>query len=101
VPGLYIAASIVAFAVYAFDKLAAVKGRWRTPENTLHVLALMGGWPGALTAQGMLRHKSKKLSFQVVFWASVVLNCAALIWLLTPEGSETLRYMFNMTTWLR
>ena len=83
---LYLAASSVTFAVYALDKSAARKGAWRKSENTLHLLALAGGWPGALIAQSRLRHKSKKQSFQVVFWATVVLNCAAFVWLFTPEG---------------
>jgi uncharacterized membrane protein YsdA (DUF1294 family) len=48
----------------------------------LHVVALFGGWPGALIAQGVFRHKSTKEEFQTVFWTTVVLNCAALLWLL-------------------
>ncbi len=101
VPGLYVVFSAVAFAVYAADKLAAEDGRWRTPESTLHMLGLAGGWPGALAAQMLLRHKSKKLPFQIVFWATVTLNCGALIWLLTPHGWEALRFLFKMTAWLR
>lgn len=43
--------SAVTFAAYRFDKSAARAGRRRTPESTLHTLALLGGWPGALVAQ--------------------------------------------------
>lgn len=98
VPGLYPGASIVAFVAYAFDKSAAQNDQWRTPENTLHMLGLIGGWPGALVAQRLLRHKSKKQSFQVVFWATVMLNGGALIWLLTPQGSNALRAILGATT---
>ena len=84
---LYLSASIVSFAVYWFDKSAAQAGRWRTRESTLHLLSLIGGWPGALVAQRVLRHKSKKQSFQVVFWATLLLNCAVLLWSLMPRGS--------------
>lgn len=80
-PGIYLAASLVAFAAYALDKSAARNNRWRTRETTLHMLGVLGGWPGALVAQRYLRHKSKKRSFQLVFWATVVLNCAGLIFL--------------------
>jgi hypothetical protein len=59
-----------------------------TSESTLHVLALVGGWPGALIAQNRLRHKSKKQPFRAVFWATVVMNCAAFIWLFTQEGAR-------------
>ncbi|MEX2122800.1 MAG: DUF1294 domain-containing protein [Woeseia sp.] len=83
---IYLAASIVTFIAYAVDKSAARKGRWRTKEGTLHLLALIGGWPGALVAQSVLRHKSRKQPFRVIFWLTVVLNCAALAWLSTPGG---------------
>jgi uncharacterized membrane protein YsdA (DUF1294 family)/cold shock CspA family protein len=88
---LYLGASAAAFLVYALDKSAARNDRWRTQESTLHMFGLIGGWPGALAAQGLLRHKSKKQSFQVVFWATVVANCGALGWLFSPSGSSALR----------
>lgn len=91
VPALYFVASLVAFFAYAFDKSAALHNRWRTQESTLHLFALLGGWPGALAAQRVLRHKSKKTSFQAVFWGTVFLNCGALGWLFSPFGSNTLR----------
>lgn len=89
--GWYVAASLVAFLVYAKDKWAARGGRWRTAESTLHLLSLAGGWPGALAAQALLRHKSCKQSFRVVFWWTVVLNCGALGWMLTERGRLFLR----------
>ena len=58
--GLYLAASAFTFIMYAIDKSAAKDGRWRTPESTLHWLSLIGGWPGGLVAQQVLRHKSNK-----------------------------------------
>lgn len=76
--GMYFIASPIAFLLYAFDKSAALNKRWRTSENTLHFCALLGGWPGALIAQKMMRHKSSKQSFQTAFWMTVVLNCAGL-----------------------
>lgn len=88
---LYFVASVVAFFAYAFDKSAALHNRWRTQEATLHLFALLGGWPGALAAQRLLRHKSKKASFQSAFWGTVFLNCGALGWLVSPFGSSTLR----------
>ncbi len=91
----YLAASAVAFVAYAFDKSAARNGRWRTQESTLHLIGLTGGWPGALAAQLLLRHKSRKRSFQIVFWATVVLNICALAWLLSDSGTEALRAMLG------
>ena len=78
----YVAMSSLAFVLYAFDKSAARRGGWRTQESTLHAVALLGGWPGALLAQDLFRHKSSKAGFQSVFWMTVVVNCGALAWLL-------------------
>lgn len=88
---VYAGASLLAFITYAFDKKAARDGRWRTQESTLHLLALVGGWPGALLAQYRLRHKSAKASFLLVFWTTVSLNCCGLGFFLTTNGSRTLR----------
>lgn len=94
---LYLGTSIIAFVAYALDKSAAQNNRWRTQEGTLHLLGLIGGWPGALAAQRFLRHKSKKQSFQFTFWITAILNCGGFIWLLTPEGSSTLNSILGST----
>jgi len=88
---VYIVMSAVAFAAYAIDKSAARRGAWRTAESTLHLLAVLGGWPGALMAQGSLRHKSRKQPFRAVFWLTVALNAAFFVWLFTPQGQVLLR----------
>ena len=85
---VYVVMSGIAIFMYAFDKSAAQRGRRRTPESNLHAVALFGGWPGALLAQDLFRHKSSKAEFQTVFWTTVVVNCGALVWLL---GSWPLR----------
>lgn len=90
---IYLFVSTGTFVAYALDKSAAQTGGWRTSENTLHMLALAGGWPGALIAQNSLRHKSTKQSFRAVFWVTVALNCAALVWLFTPQGAKAWQSM--------
>ena len=85
---VYTVMSGVAMFLYAFDKAAAEQRRRRTPENTLHVVALLGGWPGALLAQDLFRHKSSKAAFQVVFWMTVLLNCGGLALLLQPGALQ-------------
>lgn len=87
---LYLAMSVITFFYYYCDKSAAQKGTWRTSEKTLHLLALFGGWPGALVAQQTLRHKSKKRSFRTVFWVTVALNICAFIVLTTPSAIKIL-----------
>ncbi|UTW11228.1 DUF1294 domain-containing protein [Marinobacterium rhizophilum] len=90
VAGLYGLASLLTWLVYWKDKCAAQKEARRTPEKTLHLLALIGGWPGAMAAQQILRHKSIKGSFRFVFWLTVIANCAVLGWLLSPGGAAVL-----------
>jgi uncharacterized membrane protein YsdA (DUF1294 family)/cold shock CspA family protein len=85
---LYVIMSLVTFFLYARDKYAALNGAWRTPENTLHLFSLLGGWPGAAFAQQSLRHKSAKQSFRFVFRLTVILNVGAFIWILTSTGSS-------------
>ncbi len=92
---LYIIVSLFTFAMYAVDKSAARKGTWRTKENTLHLLSLVGGWPGALVAQQKLHHKSRKQPFRSVFWITVLLNCGVFVWLFTASGSATLQSMLT------
>ena len=93
--GFYVAISALTFGLYAADKWAAQTGQWRTTESTLHLFSLLGGWPGATIAQSHLRHKSKKISFRVVYWFTVLLNCSILGWLLTPEGEHVLKIVLR------
>lgn len=92
----YLVASSICFLVYAFDKSAAVRDRRRVPEQTLHLLAVIGGWPGAVVAQRLLRHKTIKTPFQIVFWITVILNCAALAWCLSPAGASLLQELLPL-----
>lgn len=94
----YITLSVVTFLVYAIDKSAAINNRGRTKENTLHILGLIGGWPGALIAQKTLRHKSSKHEFQIGFWLTVFVNCSALCWLaMTETGATYLRLLTDFS----
>lgn len=90
VPLAYGALSLLAILAYGGDKSAARKGHWRTPESTLHLIGLLGGWPGAMLAQQMFRHKSSKAEFQFMFWLTVFANCGALAWLLAGDGAALL-----------
>lgn len=81
---LYAGASVVCFGAYALDKSAAVAGNWRISESTLLFLGLAGGWPGAIVAQQVLRHKSNKASFRSAFWTTVFLNVVAFVGINSP-----------------
>jgi uncharacterized membrane protein YsdA (DUF1294 family) len=77
---LYAGASLLCFVLYGVDKAAARAGRDRISESTLLSLGFIGGWPGAIVAQQMFRHKTSKWTFRVRFWASVVSNIAIFAW---------------------
>ncbi len=87
--------SIVTFLLYWLDKSAARRGDWRMQESSLLLIGLVGGWPGAVVAQRILRHKTRKHSFQFAFWGTAVMNSIALAWLLTDSGSSVVRRLLD------
>jgi uncharacterized membrane protein YsdA (DUF1294 family) len=80
----YGSVSLVAFLLYWSDKRKARADAWRTPENVLHAVELAGGWPGALLAQQVFRHKTRKVSFCCTrgsgstscFWVGICWRCS-------------------------
>lgn len=81
--GIYVLASLASYGLYAKDKASARRNGRRTAENTLHVIDVVGGWPGALVAQHQFRHKTMKGAFQVVFWLTVLVNLAVVAWVVS------------------
>ena len=74
--------SVLSLGMYAMDKRRATRGKWRISESTLHLMAVLGGWPGAVAGQRLFRHKTRKLSFRIVLAVTIVVNVAAwwLLW---------------------
>jgi len=70
----YPAVSLISLMLYWQDKQQARSQAWRTPEKVLHASELCGGWPGALLAQQLFRHKTRKASYQLSFWAIVAVH---------------------------
>lgn len=64
----------VCYWQYAQDKHAAQQNQRRVPEQTLHLLAVLGGWGAAWFAQQKLRHKTQKQPFRQIYFATIVLN---------------------------
>lgn len=69
---------------YSQDKEAATLGHRRVPENTLHLLAVLGGWPAAWLAQQKLRHKTQKQPFRRIYFCTIALNMLLILWLISP-----------------
>ena len=69
--------SLASFIAYGLDKRQATNGGRRVSESTLHVMAFLGGWPGAWIGQRQFRHKTQKVTFRIVFWMVAVLHVAS------------------------
>lgn len=81
--GGYLLVSVATVFAYWGDKRAAQQGRWRTSESRLQLMGLFGGWPGALLAQQLFRHKTKKVRFRLAFWATVIVNVVVTAWIVS------------------
>ncbi len=92
---IFTVVSLLTYLAYAKDKSAASKGEWRVPEKTLHLLSLFFGWPGAMIAQERLRHKTKKVSFRITFWMTVILNVGVVYSIHTPVGGAVVKSSLN------
>jgi uncharacterized membrane protein YsdA (DUF1294 family) len=92
---IYCVVSTMTFLLYWLDKSAARRGDRRTQESSLLFMGLVGGWPGAVVAQRVLRHKTRKQRFQLVFWGTAVMNSIGLGWLLTDSGSSLARRLLE------
>ncbi len=71
---LFLALNLLVFFIYFLDKKAARNGGWRISERTLLTLALIGGSLGAVAAQKLLRHKTKKKPPRSILAAILILH---------------------------
>lgn len=76
IPALLFGINAATFALYGLDKRRARRGKVRVPEGTLLLFSFAGGSLGALAGQRLLRHKTRKGSFQVAFWLLVAIQAA-------------------------
>lgn len=71
--------NIIAFLAMYIDKRKAKYGRWRIPEETLFILAVIGGSIGAIIGMYTFRHKTKKLRFSIGFPVILVLQIILMV----------------------
>ena len=95
VPIVYGAVSLLTMLLYGIDKSAAKKEKRRVSEAKLHILSLLGGWPGALLAQQIFKHKRSKSSFMRVYWVTVLVNLI-LLGLIAFEVISTQAFMVEI-----
>ncbi|AWC21586.1 DUF1294 domain-containing protein [Aminobacter sp. P9b] len=89
-----LAVNFAAFAAFWRDKRLARSGARRIPEKTLLWLAFAGGSLGALSAQHLFRHKTRKEPFRSRLYAIVALHAVAVavlaLWLIAPQWASGL-----------
>ena len=73
--------NVLTYGLFAWDKRAAQRGGWRVPEATLLFCVALGGGIGAWRAMERFRHKTKKGSFRIAFYAASLFSLVALIML--------------------
>ncbi len=74
------ALSISTLGLYGYDKAQAQGGGLRVPELVLHLLAALGGTPGAFLGMRLFRHKTNKPRFQAIFWLIVAAQLGVVVW---------------------
>ena len=73
---LFVVLNLVAFIAYGVDKYKAVKNKWRVPESSLILLAVMGGSLGALLGMKTFHHKTKHPKFFIGVPAIIIFQTA-------------------------
>ncbi|ARO29990.1 hypothetical protein NXC14_CH02044 [Rhizobium sp. NXC14] len=92
---LFLALNLIAFSIYFLDKQPARNGGWRISERSLLTLALIGGSLGAVAAQQILRHKTRKEPFRSILAAILILHGAlAMILAFAPLWAPRLHLDF-------
>ena len=81
-----IVVNIVAFAVCAADKRAAIRNKRRVRERTLFLLALFGGAAGLYISMMIFRHKTRKMRFKVLIPTILIAQAALIIWIILHSG---------------
>ena len=76
---IFVGVNVATMLCYGYDKCQARVGGRRVPEVALHVLAVVGGTPGAFIGQLVFRHKTRDRLFRVVFFAIAAVQVVVLL----------------------
>ncbi len=78
-----IGVNVITFVVYGIDKLKAKKGKWRVPEATLLLLAVVGGSVGAWCGVMVWHHKTTHAKFKYGIPLIMAMQAGFLVCLMT------------------
>ncbi len=74
-------ANLGALILFGVDKKRAKEGRWRIPEKTLFLSAILGGSIGAILGMHLFRHKTKHWYFRYGLPAILLVQIGLGLWL--------------------
>ena len=80
-------ANVCALPLWGFDKWQARRDGFRVPEMSLHLAAFLGAAPASFLAMSLLRHKTLKPRFKVLYTLFLVVQLGLLAWWADPFGS--------------
>lgn len=80
-----LAVNLITFLIMRIDKVKAMKGQYRIPERTFFLLSLLGGATGTYIGMKVFRHKTRHRSFTIGIPFLILLNIAAVIYLLQMD----------------
>ena len=77
--------NISTFLIMLIDKIQATQAGRRLSERSLYLMTFFGGSIGMICAMYVLRHKSRKESFQLIIWLLVLIQFLVLLFLYSPS----------------
>lgn len=75
----YVVIGLILFAMMGIDKAKAKNGSWRIPEPTLLTISVMGGALGGILGMYVFHHKTRKWTFRIVFFLSIVFHAFLMV----------------------
>jgi len=74
--------NLIGLLIMFIDKKKAIKGRWRIPEKTLMLIAILGGSIGTIIGMNIFRHKTKQLKFTIGFPTILITQITLIVYFL-------------------
>ena len=80
--GYLLLVNLTAFVLMGLDKRRARRERWRIPEKTLFLPAVLGGSVGAIAGMYLFRHKTRHWYFRLGLPALLLLQVGLALFVL-------------------
>lgn len=92
---------VIALFLFFIDKQKAIRHKYRIPEKTLFLVAILGGSVGAIAGMQLFRHKTKHLSFRIGLPMILIIQILLVVGLLVGTNkiviSSTKNYIMEVS----